>query len=229
MRCLPSFQRSRFPCWKGIRFLSLLLAFLCLTTLTLADTARISGAIFTIDSNRIRVLWPNARITLKDLSSGREASTFSNDLGQYSFVGMLPGKYELTVTLAGFALATKQITVSAGTPASVDFQLVLQKQSTFITVSANPPAAHPGRDTPHPYHQHLTETGFHRDRVLCQEQEPCVGAIITCARTHGDSGCFVGKPEVSKCNPCRTAVHDLEPDQSHTIVGRISVCESAGN
>ena len=135
MRCPASFQRSRFPCWKGTHFLSLILAFLCLTTLTLADTGRISGAIFTIDSNRTRVLWPNARITLKNLSSGREVSTVSNDLGQYSFVGMLPGKYELTVTLAGFAPATKQITVSAGAPASVDFELVLQKQSTSITVS----------------------------------------------------------------------------------------------
>ena len=138
MQCAVSFRRSRFPCWNGVRILLLFLAFICLTTLTLAGTSRISGVIFTIDSNRIRVLSPNARITLKNLISGRELSTVSNDLGQYSYVGILPGKYELTVTLAGFAPATKQITVSAGTPASVDFQLVLEKQSTSITVSANP-------------------------------------------------------------------------------------------
>jgi len=138
MQFAVSFQRSRFPCWNGVRVLSLFLAFICLTTLTLAGTSRISGVIFTIDSNRIRVLSPNARITLKNLISGRELSTVSNDLGQYSYVGILPGKYELTVTLAGFAPAAKQITVSAGTPASVDFQLVLEKQSTSITVSANP-------------------------------------------------------------------------------------------
>ena len=137
MPCPASFQRSRLSRWNGIGFLPLALAFL-FTTLTLADTGRVSGVIFTIDSNRIRVLWPNARIALKNLTSRREVSTVSNDLGQYSFVGILPGKYELTVTLAGFAPATKQITVSASNPANIDFELTLQQQSTSITVSANP-------------------------------------------------------------------------------------------
>jgi hypothetical protein len=138
MQCPASFQRSRFPCWNGIRFLSLLFALLCLTKPTLAGTSRISGVIFTIDSNRTRVLWPNARVTLKNLTSGRELSTVSNELGQYSFAGVLPDEYELTVILAGFAPATKQIRLNAGVPASVDFQLVLEKQSTSMTVSANP-------------------------------------------------------------------------------------------
>jgi hypothetical protein len=138
MRCPASFQHSRFTRWNGRCVLSLLLAFLCLTTPTLADTGRISGVIFTIDNNRIRVLWPNARIALKNLSSRREVSTVSNDLGQYSFVGILVGKYELTVSLAGFVPATKQITVSADNHASIDFELMLQKPSASITVSANP-------------------------------------------------------------------------------------------
>jgi Carboxypeptidase regulatory-like domain/TonB-dependent Receptor Plug Domain/TonB dependent receptor len=138
MRCPASFQHSRFPRWNGRCFLSLLLGFLCLAKLTFAETGRISGVIFTIDSNRIRVLWPNARIALKNLSSRREVSTVSNELGQYSFVGILVGKYELFVSLAGFVPATKQITVSAGNHASMDFELMLQKPSTSITVSANP-------------------------------------------------------------------------------------------
>jgi hypothetical protein len=103
-----------------------------------ADTARVSGTIFTVDPDRIQTLWPNARVTLKNLASGRELSTTSNELGQYSFVGIRPGEYELAVSLAGFQTATRKITLTADAPSTVDFQLVPRKQSESITVGANP-------------------------------------------------------------------------------------------
>ena len=94
----------------------LLALFLFSTIATLADTAHVSGTIFTIDPNRVQSLWPNARITLKNLATKRELTTVSNDLGQYSFSGILPGEYEISVTLAGFASASRRITLTAAAP-----------------------------------------------------------------------------------------------------------------
>ncbi len=117
----------------------LLALFLFSTIATLADTARVSGTIFTIDPNRVQTLWPNARITLKNLATKRKLTTISNDLGQYSFSGILPGEYEISVTLAGFAPASRRITLTAAAPSAADFQLLPQSQSESVTVTANNP------------------------------------------------------------------------------------------
>ena len=102
-------------------------------------TADVSGVIFTLDSNRIQTVWPNARATLKNLGTAAEVSTVSGPLGEYKFTGVLYGDYELTVTLAGFEPVTKRITVKAGQLAKLDFQLTLQKSSQTITVTADVP------------------------------------------------------------------------------------------
>ena len=104
---------------------------------TLADTARLSGTIFTIDSNHVQTVWPNARITLKSLSSGRELATISSELGEYSFVGIRHGDYELSVILSGFAPFSKRITLRAAAPSVVDVELAPRSQSESVTVTAN--------------------------------------------------------------------------------------------
>lgn len=113
--------------------------FLILTTPILADTTSLSGSIFSLDANHTQTVWPNARVSMKNLSTGRELTTVSNELGQYSFAGILPGDYELTVTLAGFAIAIRTITLR-NVPAVIDFQLLPQSPSESITVTANPTA-----------------------------------------------------------------------------------------
>jgi hypothetical protein len=108
------------------------------SAVVLAATARISGTVYTSDSNQVQTPWPNARVSLKNLSTGRELTAVTNELGQYSFAGILPGDYEVTVTLAGFAIVTKHTTPVAGSPVILDFQLVPESQSQSVTVSANP-------------------------------------------------------------------------------------------
>jgi outer membrane receptor protein involved in Fe transport len=115
-----------------------------LTILTLAPaaaakTANLSGVIFTLDSNHLQTLWPNARVTLRNLGTNAEVSTISSDLGAYSFAGILFGEYQVTVTLAGFDPVTKPLTVKSDSPAKLDFQLVLKGQTQTITVGADSP------------------------------------------------------------------------------------------
>jgi carboxypeptidase family protein/TonB-dependent receptor-like protein len=119
----------------------LLVLFLLSIIPTLADTARVSGTIFTTDSNHVQTLWPNARITLKNLATKRELTTVSNHLGQYSFSGILPGDYEISITLAGFVPASRRITLTEAAPATADFQLLPQSQSESVIVIANNPDA----------------------------------------------------------------------------------------
>jgi len=104
-----------------------------------AKSANISGVIFTLDSNRVQSVWPNARVTLKNLATNAEVSTVSGELGTYNFAGVLYGEYEVTVTLAGFDPVTKHLTIDSDKPAKLDFQLTLKGQTQNITVSADAP------------------------------------------------------------------------------------------
>lgn len=104
----------------------------------LADTARLSGTIFTVDRNHAQTVWPKARVTLKNLHTGRELATVTNELGKYFFVGVLTGDYEVSVALAGFAVVTQRVTLTSANPTLVDFQLVPQSRSDSVTVNANP-------------------------------------------------------------------------------------------
>lgn len=125
----------------ALRFFSLskflCLLFLLLSSSTLARTCHLSGTIFTLDSNNVQTLWPSARISLKNLSTGRELATVSNELGQYSFAGVLPGEYEISVALASFSSVTRRITLTASAPVTADFQLVPESHSESVTVNAN--------------------------------------------------------------------------------------------
>jgi hypothetical protein len=118
-----------------IAFFALFLAPLSLS----AKTAQLSGMVFTLGPDQVQTLWPSARVTLKNLSTHAELSTVSNDLGQYSFSGLLPGNYEISVSLAGFEPALRRLTLEAGSPVQADFQLVPASRNESVTVSAQAP------------------------------------------------------------------------------------------
>jgi outer membrane receptor protein involved in Fe transport len=104
-----------------------------------SKTASISGLVFTLDSNRIHTVCPNARVILRGLSTRVEISTVSNDLGEYLFTGVLPGDYEITATLAGFDRLAKRLALKSGESAKLDFQLILKGQTQTINVNADSP------------------------------------------------------------------------------------------
>jgi len=71
-----------------------------------AKTGNLSGVIFTISSDQVQTVWPNARVTLKNLDTKNENTHVSDRLGTYTFDGIVYGHYEITVTLAGFEPVT---------------------------------------------------------------------------------------------------------------------------
>src|SRR6516165_4795846 len=104
-----------------------------------AKSANINGVIYTPDAAHMQTVWPNARVTLKNLGTSSEVSTVSSDLGTYSFAGVLYGEYDVTVSLAGFETVTKHLTINSDKPTKLDFQLTLKGPTQNITVSAEAP------------------------------------------------------------------------------------------
>jgi outer membrane receptor for ferrienterochelin and colicin len=103
-----------------------------------SKTGKLSGVIFTVGQGQVQTVWPNARVTLKNLTTHAEVSTVSNDVGAYSFSGIPLGDYQVTVALAGFETITKRLTIKEGSASQLDFQLLLKKQTETVTVTAEP-------------------------------------------------------------------------------------------
>ncbi len=100
-----------------------------------AKVANVNGVVFTIGSDHVQSVWPNARVTLKNLGTSAEVSTVSSDLGAYAFSGILFGDYEITVALAGFETFTKQLAINAGA-VKLDVQLFPKGRTETINVTA---------------------------------------------------------------------------------------------
>jgi len=115
-----------------------LLVALMLAPVAVAKSTQVSGVIFTLGSDGVQTVWPNARITLRSLTAQSEVSTVSNNVGTYAFTGLLPGGYEVTVSLGGFETLTKRLTLKGGDAAKLDFRLVLKEQKETVNVTAEP-------------------------------------------------------------------------------------------
>ena len=130
--------RRELPNLKApaLRCLAALVIACAFSSVLAAKTSSVSGVVFTLGMDKMQTVWPNARVTLRNLGTQTEVSTVSNDLGTYAFTGVLYGDYEIAVTLAGFEPMTKRFTINADEPAKLDFQLVLKKQTQTVNVTA---------------------------------------------------------------------------------------------
>ncbi|HYK37867.1 TonB-dependent receptor [Alloacidobacterium sp.] len=133
------YLRSRRECLNLIRLLLTILSALIFEPVSEAKLATIGGIIFTASSDQVETVWPNARVTLKNLDTSNEVATISNDLGTYAFTGVLHGHYQIRVTLAGFEPVIRRLTIAGNETAKLDFQLVPKGQVEAVTVNAENP------------------------------------------------------------------------------------------
>jgi len=72
-----SSSRNTFP-WPGghIVLPVIWLAVVCLLgpPALAAETVRVRGVVYTVGPDRVRLVWPNARLTLKNLGTGKEVA-----------------------------------------------------------------------------------------------------------------------------------------------------------
>ena len=136
---LPSRSERPYLMAHASRFFVAIVIALVFEATLVAKTATVGGVILTLGSDRVQTVWPNARVTLKNLDTNNEVATVSNEVGRYTFTGVLYGRYEIAVTLAGFDKVTKRITIETDLTPKVDFQLVPKGRPETITVNAEEP------------------------------------------------------------------------------------------
>jgi hypothetical protein len=66
----------------------------------------------------------NVDITIKNTSTGQTTDAQSDTAGHYSIANLPPGDYEVTASADGFSAATSKVTITAGTPATVNLSLL---------------------------------------------------------------------------------------------------------
>ncbi len=78
---------------------------------------------------------PAANVTITD-SRGTAKTAQSQAEGSYTFNGLVPGQYTVSVTFPGFTPFSKSVTVDAGATVQLPIQLSLSTEKQQITVSA---------------------------------------------------------------------------------------------
>src|SRR3954447_15540908 len=80
---------------------------------------------------------PNAKVTLRSLDTGRLLETSATGTGDYSFVELKPGRYEVVAESSGFERKTVSgLSLSADQRARLDISLSLGQVSSEVKVEA---------------------------------------------------------------------------------------------
>jgi hypothetical protein len=77
--------------------LNLTLLLLCVVLVVVRgqtqENGQVKGILFTLGTNQRQIVWPMARVTLKNLATGAEISVVSNQLGEFLFTGRRLAKF----------------------------------------------------------------------------------------------------------------------------------------
>src|SRR5438270_6159194 len=120
-----------------VRRIAVLSACICLL-ITSAALAGIFGAVQGIVHDPDHRPIAGAKVEIRAVGSDWHAETTSNALGEYRFQAVAIGHYTITVTAAGFAPLSREVTVESNTTPVVHFPLTPEtvKQSVTVTAAA---------------------------------------------------------------------------------------------
>jgi outer membrane receptor for ferrienterochelin and colicin len=86
-----------------------------------------------------------AAIALRNTDTNRTYNAVSNSSGVYVLPNLLPGKYEMSVSFAGFATSKSTVEISVGQTAAVDIKLNVRGTSEEVTITDVTPAIETAR------------------------------------------------------------------------------------
>src|SRR5215472_5225577 len=103
-----------------------------------APAQRITGDIIGTITDSSGAAIPNTRMTLRSLDTGREFVTTSSATGDYSFVELAPGRYDIEAENKGFgAKVASGVLLSADQRRRVDFSLTVGPVTTAVEVESS--------------------------------------------------------------------------------------------
>ncbi len=82
---------------------------------------------------------PNARVQLKNVATGVVASTASDGEGNFRFVSLAPGSYQVTVDATGFNTSTATFTLETGQNRNLPITMQVASASQSVEVSGDVP------------------------------------------------------------------------------------------
>ena len=119
--------------------LGILLAFLLATPLVqqacYGQATTASGAIQGTISDPQGAILPGAQITVTSLATGAKKTLTASSSGFYSVASLVPGEYQVTVTVPGFAKTTTTLTVQIGITANGDMKMKVGAATETVMVS----------------------------------------------------------------------------------------------
>ena len=121
---------------KAFRYLMVAAAILvCLSLSALAQT---TGSISGMVKDEKGAILPNAKVTLREVTTNSSRSATTDDEGRYRFNNLAVGNYEVTVETAGFGKYVQSgITLALNQDAVVDASLQLGSVQATVNVVEN--------------------------------------------------------------------------------------------
>jgi hypothetical protein len=92
---------------------------------------------------------PGATLTIVHPLNGRRLTLTAGRAGEYRFVGLLPGDYDVTAEAAGFARTTQRVTLLVGSAATLNFALALAGMDVQLTVQPEIPLLQTAQSQPY--------------------------------------------------------------------------------
>src|SRR5580700_7848071 len=133
LRCTFHFSKTN----KNLLCLLALLLLLPSLVFAQADTGTLAGTV----KDTSGAVVPDAMVTARNSATGAQRSVQTGSDGVYTFPGLAPAPYDVTVSKAGFADYKAQVTVTVGGHATLDAPLSVSQVSTTVEVVAVPIAA----------------------------------------------------------------------------------------
>jgi len=98
-----------------------------------------SGGISGVVTDSSRAVVPEVIVHAHDDSRGAAQTTTTNAEGTYQFSFLLPGRYTLTFTHAGFEIAARKLDVPLGPPVTLNVRLQIVTKQTTVHVTEEAP------------------------------------------------------------------------------------------
>lgn len=109
-----------------------------LAPVTMAQGA-LTGNVYGSVADESGALLPGATVSISGVELGGTRTATTGGQGDFRFLSLDPGKYKLTVALAGFATVAREVRVNTGVNVNLTFSLKVSAIEETVTVTAETP------------------------------------------------------------------------------------------